>query len=435
MTVTLLTSSTQNAMFPVLVRHTWFKIFHDHYSNDPNRIVQLLFDIRHKLLSCTAKTQTLLPQLNLLCQEFHQFVDIRQQQDLSDFYTIILDQVHDILNNDTQHLHVIDDKQELLFQENLQEYFVRRSTKYWSVMRNSLLTQYQNIWTLSIMNCQFCLHRKCENCPCTRVKFNVKPSWLLHVDVTAAKPGVQVAFLDSNGKPSHTWHFDINNLVVIVDNNWESLLTTILHRQYTFTEIAFTNNVITLTNLQEEIHLLVYTTEYVQKENDLHRIVSRIHSGKTLSTFPVLLHFFDALTNCICFQRFSQETYCIPVAISQSTNSFCADACKVLAMPYFLTVNDENSIKNKLFRSHFVSIMNPKSCVIYARENVSGIDCYDLMQWDILWNKGNDIFNTSNIQALTQGAEILIITSQHLSPFHVCFCILFDRCCICMLLL
>ena len=420
-------------MFPIFVRQAWFKVFHQHYSTHPNRIVQILFDIRQKLLCCTAATQNLSPDLNLLCQEFHQYVDIRQQQDLSDFYTIILDQVHDILNNDTQDLHEIDNEQQLLFQENLQTYFVRRTTKYWNVMRNSLLEQYQTIWTLGIMTCQFCLHHKCSNCACTRIKFDVNTSWLLHLDIAAAKPGVHVAFLNSKGKPTKTSHFEFTNLSLFVTNDWQTLLTDILHRHYNFQDITFNDNVITLKQFQEEICLLVYTTENVQKPNVLHRIVSHIHSAKTLDTFPRLLHFFDALTKCICFQIIESQNYYIPVAISQSPNNLCNEPCKVLALPYFVPVDQEDSIKDKLFQSHFLSMMNRKRCVIYSRSEVNISHFHNLTQWNVVWNKGKDNFNSANIEALQQGAEILVITSQHLPPFHVCLYILFDIYFVCAL--
>ena len=408
-----------------MLRQNWWKAIIELYPNSSAPILQIMFKINNKLLHSHKQTQYIFPELQNLCSHFARFADYQQQQDLADFYVIILEQIHIVLNNNTERLVDIDKVKQIDITETLQQYFIRRTTKYWLIMDNSVITQYQNIWTLQMMTCQYCEHRNCQQCSCKRTSFEISKSWLLHLNVAGTNPGINVCTLTSNGKPLRNFYFEIDDYTIVSENKWQELLTKILHMKYTFTAITFEDNVVTLVNddTHAEQIFRIYITEAIQNANVHERkpMINHIHPSRNLQTFPPILTLFGAMTQCICLQNFSVKngTY-IPVSISRSIDINCNKLDHVLAMPYFYCLTESSDIAKDLWQSPYLQKVDKNKLNVYYSLNSAADTWTNFDNWSVVWNKGVNHFNANSINDLQAGAELVVITAEAFEPFHVC---------------
>lgn len=404
------------------MRQKWFQVLYKDYSSSSNKILQILFDIYDKLFCLTNSTQNLMPELKLLCDEFPAYVDIRQQQDLSDFYIIIVGQIHKIVNNNTEKLHKIDKNTSILPQENIYQFFERLTTKLWNITDNSLLTQFQNFWTIQCMTCQHCQILKCTNCQCQRYKCELSPNWLLTCKVSAQDPGFHVAMITQNGKTVKNFHFTITKYKVITTNQWEELIKMILKTEHNFDDIQIHNNEVTITNtiVNSKHTFIVYTTECVYDKHKPDRLVSHIHMSRNVQTFPPLSQFFDTI-NCICFQECpNTDAYRIAVAVSQASNNDCTNLRRVLAMPFFFQTSDKTNITKNIWQTNYLSLLTPQNASIYCLSKPTAADWSNLMTCTMIWDHGENLLNEENTNLLNLDAELLVVTSQVAPPFYVC---------------
>ena len=405
-----------------MMRQKWFEILYKDYSASPNTILQILFDIHDKLFCMNDSTQNLMPELTRLCEEFHAYVDIRQQQDLADFYIIIVGQIHQIVNNNTEKLHQIDKNTSILAKETIDQFFTRLTTKLWNITDNSLLTQYQNFWTIQLMTCQHCAMLKCTNCPCKRHICELAPNWLITCKVSGQEPGVKVAMISVNGKPIKNFHFAITKWDLITNNQWADFIELILHKEHKFDDIKIHNNEVTISNTILDIKhtFIVYTTDCVYDNHKPDRLVSHIHSSRNVNTFPPLSHFFET-TNCICLQEcLNIDSYRIAVAVSQAPSKSCTSLTRVLAMPFFYQTSSKSNINTHIWQTNYLSLVTPQNSIIYCLCKPNPADWNNLMSCNMIWDHGKNLLDDETAKLLTADAELLVVTSDSAPPFYVC---------------
>ena len=407
-----------------MVREKFFQSLKLLFNDDPDTLFQILFAIEHKLLHCYNAVQNLLPQIDDLCKLFGPQFDNRRQQELDEFYSLIQMALETKLQIGNPN-HKLQGPLTFKQGETFNQYIYRLIDQYHAIIDNSLLTQYKRSFIVSYIQCQFCLHNKCQNCGCEKVKLQIESQNCLRLDVTGSDSDVFVAFITYQGTVYQTLKYQIIDHTIIPANNWKQLINNIFRLfMVEFNQLTLeASNVITLQTDTGTRYCKFFFTNFAQKPNAL-VVNSQICNIAPITSLQTL---FENEKICICFQWFVQEkSDCIPVAVSSAKDYDSKDIIKIpnypLTIPFLLFFNSNESNYHSIMdalKQHLINIIPDiqiSDCVIYITNDSERRNLFNCQNWH-QYNFQIDLLHI----LIDTNSEIIVLTKQQLPAFNVCY--------------
>ena len=425
-------------MLPLFVREKFFEDMFNTYPDSNYRLMQILFRIRQKLLFSSAPIQNLKSELDELCVEFHEQFDNNIQQDMREFYMLILRYLGAELNlatGDVQLAPIGDFK----IDETLDAYAHRCITNHWEKYETSILTQNKRFYHIERYECQNCIHNKCDkDCGCKQYRLQIDTQNFLQLDCqNDENSGIFVSFLNDLGIVQRTCSHPFIDFAIVVENNWESMCKNILQSNDSpYTEWTYANI------NQDIVHLTLNTTDvtqdkylkiYVIETKRLPHVhdypcICHIKSAHSIEEFPTLNALCSETGNMVCFQECpSPQWYAVPIAISVAKREYSeVDVPKhPLCIPYYSFTKSSNyytfttNVRQHLEKICKIADFNALACVFYLRVDVSDGDFTNMSKWNILWKMQTHEQQHQLFHHLQQkpASEIVILTRDQWSPY------------------
>ena len=429
-------TSLQNAVLPLLVREKFFTDIYDTYPDSNSPLLRILFRIRSKLLLSSSVTQNLKSDLDELCLNFREQIDNNIQQDMGEFYILLIKYLSDELNLATgnEQLSPVGD---FLIGETLNSYANRCISNHWELYERSILTANKRFYQIERYECHNCLKNNCdENCGCKRTRLQIAPLNYLQLGCIAdLNSGIYVTFLNEVGIPQKTFSHEVVNFDAVVENDWATLCANILKSNQSphndWTQPNINQDIICLTSKEDsnkKKYLKIYVIEIKRMPGVRNEpSICHIKGAHSIDQFPTLHALCSELGNLVCFQECpSPKYFAVPIAVSCSDPNDMEIPTHPLSIPYYVFFKNSNyySFKHQLqenlpqicgIKKHF----NPLNCVFYLRRNVSDQDFTNMSKWTIFWKRATHEheYGLWRYVQVRPEPEILILQRDQWSPF------------------